>query len=294
MSLLPMGLIYFMSNFFYFLIYNVFKYRRKVVLNNVRNSFPNHSELEQKKIVKDFYHYLTNLVAESIKNLSISENDLLNRMQLKDNALMDQLYKEGKNVIILSSHLNNWELLITAQSLLFKHQAIGIGTPLSNKFWDAKINERRERFGMQVVHANNYKEILQNNGAKPTATLVLGDQSPGKDENCYWTDFLNQKTAFFFGAEILANQFNSVVVYASIKQLKKGHYEVDVLPITLKPHEEDYGFITSSYIELLEKDINASPANWLWSHKRWKKSVPKNLQELQKNHEKRFVQKFRS
>ena len=294
MSYLPFGMIYLFSNITFFLIYYIIPYRRKVVADNVLRSFPALSDKEQDVVVKDFYRHLSYLLAESVKNLSISSNQLKARMTVRNPEIMDELYAESREVLLLSSHYHNWELLITAQNLIFKHQAIGIGMPLSNKFWDKKINDRRERFGMKVVNANNYKEVLNEYSGEPTATLILGDQSPGKDENCYWTDFLNQKTAFFFGAEILANQRNAAVVYAVIHRKKRGYYEVELRVITKQPLEEVYGMITSTYIRNLESDIHDQKYAWLWSHKRWKKAVPENIAEIQANHKERFIKRFRS
>jgi len=293
MSYLPLGLIYLISHFFYVLIYYIIPYRRNVVTQNINRSFPAFSKAERAKIGKKFYHYLTFLIAEAVKNLTITESKLRQRVVVKNPELMDDLYAEGRSVLLLSSHFYNWELLITAQNLVFKHQAIGIGMPLSNKFWDKKINERRERFGMKVVNATNYKAVLANESDVPTATLILGDQSPGKEENCYWVDFLNQKTAFYFGAEILANQTNAAVVYVVLNQVKKGYYEVELRTLSLDPKKESYGAITEAYIRNLEKDIMVNPYAWLWSHKRWKKVVPSNLIELQENHKQRFLDRFR-
>lgn len=261
---------------------------------NVAKSFPNKEKQEQGKIVRSFYRYFTYLLAESVKNLTISDEKLKARMKVRNPEVMDRLYEKNINVLLLSAHYHNWEMLITAQNLVFKHQAIGIGMPLSNKFWDKKINERRERFGMKVVNATNYKQVLSETTDQPTATLILGDQSPGKDENCLWVDFLHQKTAFFFGAEILANQMDAAVVYAVIHQVKKGFYEIELREITREPLNEPYGKITTDYIRFLEDDINSKPHAWLWSHKRWKKEIPENLAEIQENHESRFIQRFRS
>lgn len=293
MSYLPFGIIYLFSHFFYFVIYFIIPYRRKVVSKNITRSFPDLEKKKRVNVVKSFYRYLTYLLAESVKNLTISSDALQKRMVVKNPELMDKLYEEGRHVLLLSSHFHNWEMLITAQNLIFKHQAIGIGMPLSNKFWDKKINERRERFGMKVVNAHNYKEVLAGYKDEPTATLILGDQSPGKDENCFWVDFLNQKTAFYFGAEILANQMDAAVVYAVLHQTKRGHYEIELREITTNPTQEAYGKITTDYIRFLEADINETPYAWLWSHKRWKKGVPENLDKMMANHEKRFVERFR-
>lgn len=259
---------------------------------NLGMSFPDKDKKERAKIAKDFYRYLTYLLAESIKNLTISEEMLRKRMTVRNPEIMDRLYEEGRDVLILSSHFHNWEMLITAQNLVFKHQAIGIGMPMSNKFWDKKINERRERFGMKVVNSNNYKKVLAEQTGGPTATLILGDQSPGKDENCYWVDFLNQKSAFYFGAEILANQTEAAVVYAVIHIVKRGYYEIELREISNNPSAEPYGRITSDYIQFLEEDIQNKPSAWLWSHKRWKKQIPKDLSQLQSKHEARFLKRF--
>jgi len=207
---------------------------------------------------------------------------------------MDKLYDENKNVLLVSSHYNNWEFLITAQNFLFKHQAVGIGMPLTNKFWDKKINTQRERFGMQVVHAKNYKAKLKELDHTPTATLILGDQNPSNPNNSFWTTFLSQDSAFFFGAEIMANQSNSAVVYASIQNKSIGHYEIELSLITDKPKDENYGFITQTYIDHLTKDCENSPEYWLWSHKRWKMNVPENLNDLKIEHKKRFEDKYRA
>lgn len=262
------------------------------MLANLSAAFPKMDQKERTKTAKEFYRYLTFLLAESIKNLTISEESLRKRMIVRNPEIMDRLYDEGRQVLLLSSHYHNWEMLITAQNLVFKHQAIGIGMPMSNKFWDKKINERRERFGMKVVNANNYKNVLAEQTDEPTATLILGDQSPGKDENCYWVDFLNQKSAFYFGAEILANQTGAAVVYAVIHCTKRGHYEIELREITTNPSAEPYGKITSDYIRFLEEDIKNKPSAWLWSHKRWKKQIPDDLGTLQSNHEARFLKRF--
>jgi len=294
MALLPLWLIYFFGTIFYLFIFYLKPYRKKVVYANLNRSFPIKSEQEIKAIAHKFYRYFTDLLAESVKNLFISKSALKKRFSVRNPELLEQFYDQDKNVILLSSHFNNWEFLITAQALLFRFQAVGIGTPLSNKFWDVKMTQRRERFGMKVVNAKNYKEFIISYTGKPMATLVLGDQSPGKDENCYWLNFLNQETAFYFGAEFMANEFDMPVVCGVIHRVARGKYELELKLITAQPKTEEYGFITESYVRILEDTIKAKPEYWLWSHKRWKKNVPENLQAIKSEHKQRFIQRFRS
>lgn len=291
---MPLWLIYRVADVFYLVIRKVIPYRKEVVIQNIAESFPERSAEEHQQIAKKFYRFFANLFAESVKNLTISKSSLQKRLKVRNPELMADINKTGQDVLLISSHYNNWEFLINGQNLLFDFQAVGIGMPLSNKFWDKKLNERRERFGMKVVNAGNYKEVIASYEEELTATLILNDQSPGKDENCFWTPFLGRETAFYFGAEILANQMKAAVVHAIIHQVKKGYYEIELKLITKKPTQEEYGFITRKYVDQLEETIKENPEYWLWSHKRWKKGVPENIEEIKTNHKARFIEKFRS
>jgi KDO2-lipid IV(A) lauroyltransferase len=293
LSWLPLTILYGFSQLAYWLLYYIIGYRKTVVDENLKLSFPNLSEKERLTIKKSFYRFLATLLAEAIKNLTISKKQLQKRLKVINPELMDKLYKNNQSVILMSNHFYNWEFLISAQNILFKHQAIGIGTPLSNGVLNNLINKQRARFGMHIAHAKNYKTILKSVGNIPTATLVLGDQSPRSIENAYWTDFLGRETAFFFGAEIMANQNNAAVVYVQFNSVKRGYYTIKLKQITETPKQESYGYITEQYVKNLASDIRQNPPYWLWSHKRWKISIPNNLEVIKTNHKKRFLEKFR-
>lgn len=291
---LPLFISYLLYDIAYLLFVTVIPYRKRVVVRNLKRSFPEMSDQEIRSVARKFYHFFTDVFAESIRNLFIGERALRRRLTVRNPEVIEQFYDQGKSVILLSSHYNNWEFLITAQSLLFRFQAVGIGTPLSNKYWDAKITARRERFGMKVVHASNYKEWLRNYKEKPTATLVLGDQSPGNSETAYWTNFLHQPTAFYFGAEFMANEFDMPVICGIIHRVGRGRYELELKLITSQPRSEAYGFVTETYVKMLESAIQNQPWYWLWSHKRWKRQVPEDMESAKAIHRERFMKRFRN
>lgn len=292
-SHLPLIVLYGFSGVFYLLLISILPYRKKVITQNLTHSFPNKSEKEIRQLRRKFYRYFADLMVESLKLLGISKKELLQRISVENPELLDTYFQQKKSVILISSHLNNWEFIILAQDLLFEHQAIGIGMPLSNPYWHRKITAKRERYGMVVTDPNSYKETLKSYDKVPTATLILNDQSPSKVANSYWYNFLNRETAFYFGAEIMANQFNQPVIYLKLKKQKRGRYSIELKEITASPRAEEYGKILREYIIQLENDILEKPEYWLWSHKRWKKGVPPNLEEIKKNHEDRFIQNFR-
>src|SRR5690554_1008462 len=292
LSLLPLRLMYLFTDFFYLLLISIVPYRRKVVRKNIENSFPELSVKEKRKIERKFYHHLTDLLAEGVKNLSISKRQLLKRFKVENPELMNQLYAQKKSVLLASGHYNNWEWLITGQNLLFSHQAVGIGMPLSNGFWDKKLNARRSRFGMKVIHSKIVHDFFKKN-TETTSTLVLADQSPGDSNKCYWMEFLNQTSGIVFGPEMLANKYNQAVVYFSLHKIKRGHYTMRLKEITSSPQELKYGEITEQFVHLLEKTIHEAPEYWIWSHKRWKRTVPEDLDGLRKKQIEKFNEKFR-
>lgn len=292
LSYLPLWFIYGISGIFYLLLISIFPYRKKVIDTNIHRSFPELSENEIRKLRKRFYKHFSDILAEGIKNLSISQKELERRFKVNNPELMDQLYAKNKSVLLVSGHFNNWEWLITSLNFMVPHQAMGIGMPLTSKFWDKKINQRRQRFGMKVVHAKNFKEQIALHKEIPLAILVLSDQSPGDSKKSYWMNFLNQETAVLFGTELMAHEYNFAVVNFRTEKIKRGHYLLHLDLITDNPKEMKWGEITEAHTKYLEKLIIANPEQWIWSHKRWKRDLPDNLEELKNQQEKKFNEKF--
>lgn len=294
LSYLPLRVIYLLTDLFFVLLISIVPYRKKVIQTNLRNSFPEKSNKEINQLTRKFYWHFTDILAEGVKNLSISESALKRRFKVKNPELMQELHSKNKSALLVSGHYNNWEWLITSQNFLFPHQAMGIGMPLTSKFWDKKINTRRERFGMQVVHGKNFKERIELNKKIPVAILVLSDQSPGDSRKSYWMEFLNQQTAVLFGAEQMAHQYHFSVVFFHTRKVKRGYYELELKLITDTPSEMNWGEITEEHTHQLERAILEKPAYWVWSHKRWKRTIPADLEELKKEQHATFDQKFKS
>ena len=292
-SLLPLWFLYLITDIAY-LIFLIFPYRKAVVRGNIQRSFSSLPSKEHRKIERNFYKHFTDLLAESIKNLSISKKVLLKRMKVRNPELMESLFAQNKGVLLSSGHYNNWEWLITSQNILFKHQAMGIGMPLKNEFWNKKLTERRARTGMKIVNPNNLKENLSLSYKEPLAILILGDQAPGNSNKSYWMDFLNQNTAVQFGTEQLANEYDFAVVNFILHKVKRGYYEMELELITSNAKTLKWGEITEKQTRILEKAIKDKPEFWIWSHKRWKREIPRNLEELKIEQKAKFKSKYRS
>ena len=293
-SWLPMSILHMISDVLYLLLIYLIPYREKLIRKNIYHSFPNATHKERVEIKRKFYRHFADLIVEGIKNLSISENELLRRFKISNPDLLKQLYKKNKNVLLVGGHYNNWEWLISSQNFLFRNQAVGIGMPISNVFFNQKINERRARFGMKILHPNFIHEFYESPQPKPYATLILSDQSPGNSEKSFWMNFLNQPTAVLFGCELIAHQYDQAVVYFTISKPKRGHYLMHLELITESPKTLKWGEITTQHTHLLERDIIKKPEFWLWSHNRWKRKIPKDIELLRTTQKENFNRKFNS
>jgi KDO2-lipid IV(A) lauroyltransferase len=270
LSFLPLGLLFLFSDIIFVLTYYIVKYRRKVVKQNLKKSFPNKSEEELRNIERNFYHHFTDFIFESIKSISISEKDVINRTALKNQDLLDKYYKQGKNVLVVCGHYNNWEFYALSLPKRLKHTTYSLYQPLKNKFFDKMLLNSRSRNGMKLIQTNDVISFFREDNINPKLMVVVNDQSPTNKDKAYWNTFLNQSTGWNVGPEKLAKKFDYVVLFGHSKKVKRGSYEVEFTLITETPKSTADEFITDKYSTILEEVIQKKPEFWLWSHKRWK------------------------
>ncbi|MDX1445013.1 lysophospholipid acyltransferase family protein [Lishizhenia sp.] len=291
-SYLPLWLLYGIGDILYLLLLSVLPYRKKVIIANIERVFPKLSNKEKKALVRKFYRYFSNLLMESVKGLSISKASLLKRVTVENPEVMEELYAEGKDVLFVGGHYNNWEWLILIQDALFSHKAIGVGKPLSNGFFNKKMNARRERYGMTVTNNKALKACFKQylNSGNPAAVLLLADQSPGDSLKSYWMQFLGNLTPVLYGPEYLAVNYNTAVVYYEMKKISRGYYRLYLKVLEKDPRSTTWGEITEKHAREMEATILNHPEFWIWSHKRWKRTIPEDLEGLKEQQKEKFNQ----
>jgi KDO2-lipid IV(A) lauroyltransferase len=270
-SYLPKYFLYIFSNLLYVFLGRVLKYRKKIIHKNLKNSFPEKSENEIFEIRNNFYKHFCDLIVESFSGFSISRKSIEQKITIKNQDLLNEFAVKGQNIILIGGHYNNWEMTAQRMPLVFKHELFAIYKPIKNKFYDRKMKSSREKFGLNMISMKETKAYFTNETDTPRAIIFGSDQSPSNSKKAYWTKFLNQDSAFLYGAEKYAKSFNWPVIYVSINKIKRGDYLVEYQLITQKPKEESYGEIIKKFAFLLESDIKNQPEYWLWTHNRWKK-----------------------
>ena len=271
LSNLPFKVLYLLSDIIYVIIYKVIGYRREVVLGNIKRAFPEKTEDELKDIERKFYRHLADLVVESLKTFTISAEEILERMKVRNPEVTDRFFHEGKSIVGMGGHNGNWELYAVACAMQIKHRVVALYTPINNKFFDKTMRKSRSRFGLNMV-PTSAKEELPSDMKSPTMVIFGIDQCPRKTQRAYWTKFLGQETGVQFGAEKFARDHNLPVIFGNIHKVKRGYYEVEYEVICEDPSKEPIGGILEKGTRRLEEIIREKPEYWLWSHKRWKYS----------------------
>ncbi len=275
MSYVPMPILYFFSDVIYLLNFYIFKYRKRITLNNLRNSFPEKSEKEIQKIAKQFYRHLTDLIFETVKLSNISQKELLKRVEYVNPELLDKYKAKGQHLIVFASHSGNWEWAVGAP-LVLPFEVLAVYRKLSDPIVENLVTSSRARFGCIPVEMHHtIREVLHfRKENKQAITWLASDQSPVKSD-C-WTTFLNQETGFYTGGERIARKLGQPVLYQHMRKVKRGHYEIEFIPICDNPAETKEYEITLRYARMLEERIHQQPAYYIWSHKRWKRKRPEN------------------
>lgn len=279
LSLLPLRILYLISDVLFFLNHYLIRYRKKVILSNLQNSFPNLNNLEISEIAKNHNKFFADFIVESIKCFSITEEEAMLRCKMKNPEILDHLFENNRSIVLACGHYSNWEMAAACLNNSLKHEGAALYKPLANSFLDQKFRQSRSRFGIKLIPKYEAKEFLKENVNKNCIIGFGCDQSPKRSkENLFWTRFLNQDTAIMFGTEKYAIEYNYAVAFMEINRIKRGYYEIELKIIEENPLESSYGSISMKHTQLLEEQIKNDPAYWLWSHKRWK--LKRNADEI--------------
>lgn len=268
-SILPFWGLYRLSDFLFVVLYHLIGYRKKVVMMNLRNSFPEKSEAELKGIQRRFYRYFCDLVLETLKSLTVSPKTLSKRITFKDLTVFKKYHAQNQSIIIVMGHWGNWELGGARFAIEPLHKLYVIYHPLHNKYFDRLVYFMRTRLGNGLYAMKDTLRGIVRDKNELTATAFIADQTPSR-KGAHWMQFLNQDTPVFTGTGKIANKMNYPVVYVGIKRTKRGHYEIALEELVPNPSEVDPIEILERFNRRLEQDIQEMPEIWLWTHRRWK------------------------
>lgn len=270
-SLLPFRALYAFSDFIYLLIFRIFGYRKKVVIENLKLVFPNKSKSELKRITKLFYHHLCDMMVESIKSLTISEKSMRAHFTFKNIELIKELEAKNRSIILMCAHYGSWEWIFILQTYV-SHKGYAVYKKLSNPYFDKLFKRIRAKYDSHLITTKETIPTLIQSKQKGELTIsgFVSDQSPRIHKTHHWGNFMGIDVPVFTGAEMLAKKLDMSVVFFKVKRLKRGYYETTFELMAENPLEYADYVITDDFLKRVEKQIHEAPQYYLWTHKRWK------------------------
>ncbi len=276
-GLLPFWFCYRISDFLYLILYYVLKYRRKVVRQNLSNSFPDKSLKELKQIERKFYQHLSDIFIEGIRGLSMRDATAIKRWKILTPEAPNSTYAQGKASMFVGAHYNNWEWGAMATRLQVEPHVIVFYKPINNPLIDQYLRRRRMQKGVELIPIQNTAKAFEMQTASKPMYNLIADQSPSNVVRAHWIEFLHQETAVLHGPAYYAQKYNIPIWFIYINKIKRGFYEVSAELLIEDPQNYSAHEISERFMRKVEAQIIKQPENWLWSHRRWKRKKPKSI-----------------
>jgi KDO2-lipid IV(A) lauroyltransferase len=270
LSLLPMPILYLLSDGVYFLVYRVFGYRKKVVRDNLNIAFPEKTVQEKKQIEKRFYKNFIDNFIETLKILSGGEQYAAAHLEM-DNTILEEQFRKGKKLQFHLGHNFNWEMANVGSTHYLSYPVIVVYLPVQSKIFDKIMLKLRSSSNNILVPATDMKNAMIPYRNKQYLLVLVADQVPADVSKAYWLNFFGRPTPFLRGPERGAVAGNLSVAFGQIYKEKRGHYKLEYELCTSDAAALEKGELTRKYARFLENVIRQHPEVWLWSHRRWKR-----------------------
>jgi KDO2-lipid IV(A) lauroyltransferase len=274
LSRLPMAALYAFSAFLYFLAYYVVRHRHAVIGAQLQQVFPEASAAERTAIHKRFLRNFCDVLVEVLKSASMSAEAMRSRVRILNLPVALDYLNAGQSVMFVTSHLCNWEWLLQGVAVHLGHPIDAAYKPLHDQWAERLMLEVRSRFGARLVPAKELLADFIKRRGVIRAVAMNADQAPVSTDKRYWTRFLGQDTAFYVGAEQIARAMRLPIMYLVMRRVARGRYEVELQPLWNGREVLPPNAITERYARACEVDVLKTPADWLWSYRRWRLKKP--------------------
>ena len=257
-----------------FCAWRLIPYRRHVVEANLKASFPEWDDATREGVIRDYYRGFADMLVEVMHSLRLTPAELARRVTLANPQLVRAEVARGKPVLLVAAHQCNWEWMLLGLSTQLGMPVDAAYKPLVDSWAEVEMAKLRSRFGARLIPAQQLLgDIIQQRNA-PRVIAMVADQEPVSSERKHWLRFLNRDTAFFLGPEEITRTTRYAAFFLGLKRIRRGYYQVEFVKLAEAAEQLSAGEFTARYARMVEQQIHAAPADWPWSHKRWKLKKP--------------------
>jgi len=272
---LPLSLVFRIGNFLGLLAYHLGRPYRNLVMANLRIAFGGEkSPAELRALARQHFVNLGANIFSSIRVSGMSSEEVLKIATLENLEILKQAVAEKSGVIMVISHIGNWELFAQLAGCLPGVRGSTVYQALGNRYLDKHLKEFRGRFGVVPFDRkdgfNAPIKFLREGGI----VGVLVDQHAG--DGGIWSPFFGRLASTSPLASILASRTGAKLVPVAIYTDGLAHWRM-VVSEPIQAGTDSPEQITAEINQALEAQIRVSPQDWFWVHNRWKTPSPKFL-----------------
>lgn len=278
MARLPFSILYAISDGISFLLFRVFKYRRAIVEQQLKECFPEWSSQKVQEVARESSRNLADIMVESFKTDILSKSEMMRRYNVLNPERFNEIANGGSNLLVLGAHFNNWEWGSVGVNHFFDSQVYGLYKPVGNALINEHVTKAREKVGTKMVPIKETRSLFEKELTPSSSVVFVADQSPSNMVDAVWIDFLGRETACLHGVEKYAKLTGWPVFFWQVHRVSRGFYEVEVIELDHTKPEN----LIQEYMSILEKDIIKCPSSWLWTHRRWKRRKEEAQTQLEK------------
>ena len=261
---------------FYFLVAKVFRYRRNVILSNLRLVYGNQLPMPKSELLKGIYKNFVSLWMEFLQIERLTSQNIENHFTVHGAEVVDKALSKGKGLIFMSGHYGNFEWL----GKYFVHKGYkvsGIAKRQSNHLVNDLIEKNRKSYGAGVIYTKNAMEDGLEALRKNEIVAIVADQDARK--RGIIIDFLGQPSSTAVGPAVFHFRSGAPVCFVIAVRKDYGQFDVYVEEVEFADPKDvsDAAIldITEKHTRVLEKWIRKYPDQWFWMHKRWKTNTEK-------------------
>ena len=249
-------------------------FRKKAIAKkNILIAFPNINETSINQIIDDMWRNIGSIFGEyiHINKFSILDEEK-NKIVFTNKNNLQILKNNKKPIVFFSGHFANFELMAKClQELEFNIGAIY--RPLNNIFLNPIMEFIRKKYicSIQIEKGSaGTKKLIKHISTNNPLALMIDQRLSSSIR----VPFFNQPASTTTTPAQLSIKYDALLVPVFLKRLKKTNYEFFLEePLVVKKtnnYEKDIFNITEIMNKKIEEFIKVDPANWLWSHDRWK------------------------
>jgi KDO2-lipid IV(A) lauroyltransferase len=261
-----------LGDFLGFLWFDVLRIRRKVAIENVRNSYPELSELESARMARLSLHSMGRTFIEFCSFPFLNRKRIDRTFKIHRLDVVERALKAGTGAILLTQHMGNGDYAGAALAIS------GIPVNLISKEFKAKwLNNlwfgMRRKSGLKFISPQKSSfEILRALKRNETVVFVL-DQFMGPPVGVR-TKFFGRETGTAMGCALIAERTRTPVIPCYTFRNEDGTHEIyfeEPIPyLDDGPRDQNIAAMTQVYTDKVEEMVRRHPEQWMWIHRRWK------------------------